>query len=77
MLSINLTKQGYRLILIPATGVNWSTIWYTIAMGASGGPAYGGIECKPNPRSEFDNRQVDGFDSTVRLNLFEAGRANL
>ena len=29
-LSINLTKQGYCLILIPATGVNWSTIWSTI-----------------------------------------------
>ena len=29
-LSINLTKQGYCLILVPATGVNWSTIWYTV-----------------------------------------------
>jgi len=33
-----------------------------IARGASGGPPYGGIEHKPDPRSEFDNRQVDGFD---------------
>ena len=69
MLSINLTKQGYRLILIPATGVNWSTIWYTIAMGASGGPAYGGIEHKPDPRSEFDNRQVDGVANQAADNL--------
>ena len=29
-LSINLTKQGYCLILVPATGVKWSTIWSTI-----------------------------------------------
>ena len=32
-LSINLTKQGYCLILVPATGTDWSTVWSTIARG--------------------------------------------
>ena len=27
---INPTKQGYRLILVPATGVKWSTVWSTV-----------------------------------------------
>ena len=35
---INPTKQGYCLIMVPATGVIWSTVWSTIARGAS---AYG------------------------------------
>ena len=38
MLSINLIKQGYCLIVVPATGVKWSTVWSTIAEGASGRP---------------------------------------
>ena len=33
MISINPTKQGYLVILVPATGVFWSTIWYTILLG--------------------------------------------
>ena len=32
-LSINLTKQGYCLFLVPATGVKWSTVCSTIARG--------------------------------------------
>jgi len=33
VISINPTKQGYLVILVPATGVFWSTIWYTILLG--------------------------------------------
>ena len=61
-LSINLTEQGYCLILVPATGVIWSTVWSTIAEGASGRPPYGGIVHKPDLRSGFNNRQVDSFN---------------
>ena len=35
MPSINPTKQGYCLILVPATGVFWSTVWSTIRPPAS------------------------------------------
>ena len=33
MISINPTKQGYLVILVPATGVFWSTILSTISLG--------------------------------------------
>ena len=32
---INPLKQGYRQILVPATGVFWSTVWSTIRTLAS------------------------------------------
>ena len=32
---INPTKQGYCLIMVPATGVIWSTVWSTIRPPAS------------------------------------------
>jgi len=47
--------------MVPATGVFWSTIWSTVARGASGRPPYGGIVNKPDLRLGFGNRQVDGF----------------
>ena len=76
---INPTKQGYCLIIIPATGVFWSTVWSTIARGASGRPPYGGIVHKPDLRLGFDNRQLarsayfmglDGFICAVGWRLY-------
>ena len=57
MLSINLTKQGYRLILVPATGVIWSTVWSTIAEGASGMPPHRDTVHEPDLRLGFEYRQ--------------------
>ena len=37
---IHPTKQGYRVISVPATGLFWSTIWSTL-VGASARPEYG------------------------------------
>jgi hypothetical protein len=47
--------------MVPATGVFWSTVWSTIARGASGRPPYGDIVNNPDLRLRFGNRQVDGF----------------
>ena len=62
MLSINLTKQGYCLILVPATGVFWSTVWSTIRLPASATPPPRVTEHEPDLRLRIDNRQVDGFE---------------
>jgi hypothetical protein len=55
---INPTKQGYCLIIVPATGVIWSTVWSTIRPPASATPLYPGIVYEPDPRLGCDNRQL-------------------
>jgi hypothetical protein len=62
MPSINPTKQGYCLIMVPATGVIWSTVWSTIRTPASATPPPRDTVHEPDLRFGFDNRQVDGFD---------------
>ena len=55
---INPTKQGYCLIIVPATGVFWSTVWSTIRPPASATPLYPGIVYKPDLRLGYGNRQL-------------------
>ena len=58
MPGINPTKQGYCLIIVPATGVFWSTVWSTIRPPASATPLYPGVVYKPDLRLGYGNRQL-------------------
>ena len=46
---IHPTKQGYRVISVPATGLFWSTIWSTL-VGASDRGGYGGYRIQARPK---------------------------
>ena len=46
---IHPTKQGYRVISVPATGLFWSTIWSTL-VGASARGGYGGYRIQARPK---------------------------
>ena len=50
---INPLKQGYRQILVPATGVFWSTVWSTIRTPASAVHPYWVTMYVPAPRLGF------------------------
>ena len=50
---INPLKQGYRQILVPATGVFWSTVWSTIRTLTSAIPLYWITVYVPDPRLGF------------------------
>jgi len=76
---INPTKQGYCLIIVPATGVIWSTVWSTIRIPpASATPPPRDTVHEPDLRLGFDNRQLatsayfmglDGFICAVGWRL--------
>jgi len=58
---INPLKQGYRQILVPATGVFWSTVWSTIRTLASAIPPYWVTVYVPDPRLGFLECQFRGM----------------
>ena len=58
---INPLKQGYRQILVPATGVFWSTVWSTIRTLASAIPPYWVTLHMPDPRLGFWECQFRGM----------------
>ena len=58
---INPLKQGYRQILVPATGVFWSTVWSTIRTLASAIPPPMVTIHVPDPRLGFWECQFRGM----------------
>ena len=54
---IHPTKQGYRVISVPATGLFWSTIWSTL-VGASARGGMGVTVFRPDPRLGIQNCQA-------------------